>query len=873
MATGYCFKMMIIFFILIELCSEASLATGREVMSYKQDGDFVIGALLALRGFDEKSQTCTNITDLGGIKRAQSIVYTVTKINKDPNILTNVTLGYEIFDTCYTRSMALKHARSFTKTYREKTCREKTYREKTYRERDNVVGVVGASLSSTSEISTILLSLYNITMISHLATSDELGNRERYPFFMRTIPPDSLQVDTVIDILEFYEWKYVAFIYTESIYGRQAYDTFRRRIKDKDLGICIPYERSMTVSDGEAVFNDTVDQLENLRKRSLLSVVIIFAELENIEGLLRTANNKKVWRKFIWIGSDSFGIPCLNTVKNVEEVALGAFTIIPKAIRSREFEHHFEKELQKNQSSNPWIKEYKPGSSSCPSFESLLMDAVEWLARGLDELLKRKCGKDMNVSCNRKSLLEGNRNYLRDILLNASFNSYSNGTVFFRENDSPLGLYEIRQLIEEDGSYKYKSVGNWTSKQKLTMNEGITWYLTNQSRFSNTGIPRSSCREPCPSHQRRVLSEDEPCCWTCENCDDDQIVVMNGTLCKSCIDKDHGIYTWPSRDKQTCMELPNLAILKQANAIAIISVSLLGIVFTSLVAYLYVLNREKRIIKASSRELGYVILIGVFFNYLAAILYRTRATIFTCSCRRVISHVATSFMYVSIATITIRLYRIFMAGRKSAQRPQFISPKSQIIVTLSLSLIPFTWAITWMIIKPPSLITLVPTQEQQFIHQICYSSFPHMAGQLVWKLTVLLVCCVFAFRARHLPANYNQSRFIAFCVFGALIVDIAFAPALFSSSSSDSANLGIYLSLGAIIHSSVVIILIFAVRIYAVYFVDLTEPSQQSTQQSHSTSNVQPTQGTNKISGKDTVDAVDEPTSKSTVFCEYISIE
>lgn len=146
---------------------------------YKRDGDLIVGALLAIRDYDHRSRACRSIPDYGSVRRAESIRYAVDRVNRNQSILPNVTLGYEIYDTCYDRSLALEQSLKFTEKFRN---------------RDDVVGVVGASLSSSSELATTYLSIFEITMISHFATSDELSDSVRYPYFMRTIAPDSFQV-------------------------------------------------------------------------------------------------------------------------------------------------------------------------------------------------------------------------------------------------------------------------------------------------------------------------------------------------------------------------------------------------------------------------------------------------------------------------------------------------------------------------------------------------------------------------------------------------------------------------------------------------------------------------------------------------------
>lgn len=362
----------------------------------------------------------------------------------------------------------------------------------------------------------------------------------------------------------------------------------------------------------------------------------------------------------------------------------GAFTIIPKAGTSDSFDDHFRREVDNNLSENPWIAEYREEESNrvsdCPAFESLVADAVEVIARGLDRLCVS--------SCNSSDLVR-NRPLLQKYLTGVKFNSSANGPVFFPENGDPPGRYDIRQLYKDhQGNYSFRTVGNWTANGGLEITPQVAWFVENVSgRYSSKGIPKSICSDPCPTYQRRVFSEDQPCCWQCENCDDDKLVI-DWTCQKSCINRTSGVYQWPSQDRKKCTDLEELPIAKTGMSITVILIGLLGMISTLTVSWFYVQKREEKLVKASSRELSYIILVGLFFNYLSAVIYRMNASITVCTLSRIIPHVAISLIYVSIATITVRLFRIFKAGKKSIKRPSFISPKSQVVTTMLLSLLP-----------------------------------------------------------------------------------------------------------------------------------------------------------------------------------------
>ena len=59
---------------------------------------------------------------------------------------------------------------------------------------DNIVGIVGPQTSPVSVQIASLGRLFQVPQVSYLATSVSLSNREKYPYFFRTVPSDIFQV-------------------------------------------------------------------------------------------------------------------------------------------------------------------------------------------------------------------------------------------------------------------------------------------------------------------------------------------------------------------------------------------------------------------------------------------------------------------------------------------------------------------------------------------------------------------------------------------------------------------------------------------------------------------------------------------------------
>lgn len=80
-----------------------------------------------------------------GFRWMKTMIHTIKEINKRKDILPNITLGYQIFDTCLTTSKSAEEALGFL-TGREEN--KTNFRNSTGAFLAGIVGVCGSSLSS-----------------------------------------------------------------------------------------------------------------------------------------------------------------------------------------------------------------------------------------------------------------------------------------------------------------------------------------------------------------------------------------------------------------------------------------------------------------------------------------------------------------------------------------------------------------------------------------------------------------------------------------------------------------------------------------------------------------------------------------------------
>jgi metabotropic glutamate receptor 3 len=165
----------------------------------------------------------------------------------------------------------------------------------------------------------------------------------------------------------------------------------------------------------------------------------------------------------------------------------------------------------------------------------------------------------------------------------------------------------------------------------------------------------------------------------CDNCEEYEYVFDEFT-CKDC-----GPGRWPFDDKQSCYSLA-IQKMRWESLFALVPLGLacLGILMTFIVIALFIRNHDTPLVRASGRELSYMLLFGILVCYCNTFCLLATPTIASCIIQRFGVGVGFSIIYGALLVKTNRISRIFDSASKSAKRPSYISPRSQVVITSSL---------------------------------------------------------------------------------------------------------------------------------------------------------------------------------------------
>ncbi|CAG5927620.1 unnamed protein product [Menidia menidia] len=131
--------------------------------SIRLDGDIILGGLFPVHSRGDRGTPCGELKKEKGIHRLEAMMFAIDLINKDPELLPNITLGARILDTCSRDTYALEQSLTFVQALIERDGSDVRCADGAppiFTKPDKIVGVIGAAASSVSIMVANILRLF-----------------------------------------------------------------------------------------------------------------------------------------------------------------------------------------------------------------------------------------------------------------------------------------------------------------------------------------------------------------------------------------------------------------------------------------------------------------------------------------------------------------------------------------------------------------------------------------------------------------------------------------------------------------------------------------------------------------------------------------
>ncbi|KAG1927332.1 extracellular calcium-sensing receptor [Pimephales promelas] len=782
-----------------------------------KDGDVIFGGLFEvdfLTVFPELSfrtepepPYCEQF-DMESFQQAQTMAFAIDEINKNPNLLPNITLGYHVYDNCVMLGMAFRAAISLV------SGTEEFFSNLNCIGPPPVIGIVGDSSSTASIAISSITGLFRLPLVSHYATCSCLSDRKKYPSFFRTIPSDAFQV--------------------QAMFFQQEMQLFGGCIAFSEI---LPHDNNLR----------DIQHITTVIQASTARVVVVFSTPSFLIPLLDDLVLQNITGRQ-WIASEAWATSLVHHTPRLLPFLRGTLGI---AIRRGEIQGLHEFLLRLHPSNDPknnmlrifWEKMFgcsfetgskdrdgDQGKKICTGQEDLrttytpytdvselratynVYKAVYALAHALHDLMQCEEGRGpfSGNRCADKTNLKPWQlvHYLQEVNYTTDFGDH----VSFDKKGDALAIYDVLNWQPSfDGSIRVKAVGvvneGAATGIVLQLDEDVLYW-----NFEPKKPPRSVCSNSCPPGTRRATRKGFPvCCFDCLPCGDGEISnTTDANECTVCPDE-----FWSNRDKDQCVpkEVEFLSY-EEPLGISLTTASLLGTCFCALVMVIFANHRNTPIVRANNSELSFLLLLSLKLSFLCVLLFIGQPQLWTCQLRHAVFGISFVLCISSILVKTMVVIAVFKSSRPEGKGAmKWFGAVQQRCTVLVLTALQVVICAVWLSTASPT-----PHKNNQYIRsKIVYEcAIGSVAGfSLLLGYIGLLAAISFllAFLARNLPDNFNEAKFITFSMLIFCAVWIAFVPAYVSSPGKYAVAVEIF----AILASSFgLLVSIFAPKCYII---------------------------------------------------------
>ena len=439
----------------------------------------------------------------------------------------------------------------------------------------------------------------------------------------------------------------------------------------------------------------------------------------------------------------------------------------------------------------------------------VVINAVNAYAHALDSLQKELCPNQTGICPKMESF---KRSRLLEHLKNVSFWDPSiNTSIKFDHNYEVSAMYDISNFRKQDGVEKYVRIAAWDGeivdgkiKSKLVFDQDIKWLK------GDTNPPLSYCSKNCSRHQTKmqIPKFDFKCCWECHTCHKLQIVTNN-----TC---ENGPEGWVPNANRTGWVKRKVLFPKwnDSPSIALMIFSLIALVLTSFVIRIFIVRKENKLVKASGRELCFVILAGISLCFTVPFLFIAKPGGYLCYARNLVTGLALAMCYAPLFMKINRIYRIFNNAKTTTARPVLVTPRMQLLTTFGLVIVQLLLTAVWFTAKPVVPQEIYDSEREELVLE-CEVGEVGFAVNLSYVMVLMLLCTVYAFKTRDFPKNFNESKYIGITMYITCAVWTMFFPFYLNTTRSD---LQVYLISGAyVIIGLVTLIGLFGQKVFIVY--------------------------------------------------------
>uniref|UniRef100_A0A3Q3B4Q5 Extracellular calcium-sensing receptor-like n=1 Tax=Kryptolebias marmoratus TaxID=37003 RepID=A0A3Q3B4Q5_KRYMA len=766
--------------------------------------------------------------DLRAFRWTQVMLFTIEEINRDAELLPNISLGYRILDSCASPTNTLRAALTLASLSNEISSTSFCP--------PALSAFVAESGSSQSLAIATTLGPFQIPTVSYFSTCACLSNRAKYPTFFRTIPSDYFQAKALAALIKHFGWEWIGAIQSDNDYGRNGIMAFTEEVKK--FGVCIAFVETVLRTYPVEKILRVVEMI----KQSTVKVILAFVPEGDFYPLMKEIVKQNL-TGIQWIASEAWITAARPSTPEMYQAFGGALGFVVQKMAIPNLNPFLSNINPYSDPSAAFVKAFwelivgcrpvSPGTDTsteetnkiCTGNETLINSqdvffnvtelrvaynvykAVYAIAHALHQLVFCKpVGVNKTRICVNISDIQPKEvtYHLQRVNFRNQFGDY----VFFDEKGDPPASYDIINWQLKNGQVTGKTVIVQTFLFTFIFYQLHSILLNNKTLKY---VPTSVCSNVCPKGTRKAQIKGKlMCCFDCIPCADGTIVNTTGAAdCTPCPHK-----YWSNERKDECIPLKiEFLTYHEPMGIALTVLSLLGASLTLVTMAVFINYKETPVIKASNSELSCFLLFSLFLCFLCPLTFIGRPTVWTCMLRHTAFGVTFALCISCILGKTIVVVTAFKATHPSNKAAGKFGPAQQRIIVCSCTLIQIVICILWLKLNPPMPDKVFRYSNKKIVLECNTGSEVAFYAVLGYIGILAVICLVLAFLARKLPDNFNEAKFITFSMLIFCAVWITFIPAYVSSPGKFTVAVEIF----AILSSAFgLLISIFAPKCYII---------------------------------------------------------
>ena len=232
---------------------------------------------------------------------------------------------------------------------------------------------------------------------------------------------------------------------------------------------------------------------------------------------------------------------------------------------------------------------------------------------------------------------------------------------------------------------------------------------------------------------------------------------------------------------------------------------------TACIIFIFIRHNNTPVVKASTRELSHIILIGIFMSYAATFSLVAKPTLITCYLNRIMPGISFALVYGALVTKTNRIARILAGSKKKimTRKPRFMSASAQVVITCIIIGIECSIITVMLILEPADNKLEYPSRDR--VKLTCNATKVGIIVPLGFDIFLIVMCTFYAIKTRNLPENFNEAKFIGFSMYTTCVIWSAFVPIYFGSD-----NKVITMCLAVSLSATVALVLLFFPKVYII---------------------------------------------------------